>query len=316
MKKTTLTKKKSVPRTTSQTHEKKRANQTKVEKDVTPNIPSKKGPSKRPKAIVLKDEDFYSEPIDLEDAALDISKLLTHSQLQDLPEHAVGGAFCVNQFFPVDETDKKQGVLMWYCINKEMSNPAAQLFLSIEPMVRSSVTSRLRPKNPLQYPSVSFPYPRIDRSQETVKKYLQDIESIPDCRSGGISFPSLHEPHVKRFRACLKEPRRKNPQGDPYNETDWAYFQNYDDKSGDAALTKLITQEDVQYIRYYFGYNEGKTGRNAIRIILFAVNSKGKNLTQYIIQKSIPPAHRSRKPVPPVKNKSSIRSGSPKGNSK
>jgi hypothetical protein len=259
---------------------------------LTKNKKVTKPVNQRSGTSALDDEYLLSAPIDFHDAAVDIVDLLIHKKIQGLTSLALGGMFCVEHFFsPASNTD--QGVLMWYCLNR-VSNPTVypKFFVSIEQADKGIINEDLAPdRKKLRHPLKPYLYDEVKTDVTVVKRYLQKDFDKPDCSEGGV-FPKISTQlkYIQEFRKYLNDNPRTGKI--PFNQKDWAYFQNNLDKDvGKGMLTHLITQqEDIQYVRYYFGYHEGQTKKNTIRIILFAVGKDGKNITNYIIQKSIPPA--------------------------
>ncbi|MBT1711751.1 hypothetical protein KK062_26150 [Fulvivirgaceae bacterium PWU5] len=243
--------------------------------------------------------------ISLDEALTDISNLLKNPDpsLQKLAGHAIGGIFCVKDFFPPAASDTL-GVLMWYCLN-ETTQPTTypKFFLSIEQIGERQVDSTLTPtRKVLQLPSRSYPYEGRGKDTAAVHAFLKKLDDIPACTTGLTNvFPNIptQQTYITEYRNYVRV--NPNTRGREHTDMDWAYFQNnIDSVVNKKTLTHLITQApDIRYIRYFFGYNSGKQGLNTIRVILFAVDDKGRTITQindkgkakdaYIVQKSIPP---------------------------
>jgi hypothetical protein len=231
---------------------------------------------------------FLTEPIPFNEATLDIQRMLTHPTLGILTSYALGGTFCVEHFF--DPTASlNHGALMWYCLNQSAPY-LSRFFLGFEQSTLAIAHGDpTEPIQKLRRPATPDFYTGAATDFRSVAKYLETYTNVPNC---GDSIPFPNHPtqvqHIQEFDTFRTS--HSGPTG-PYQQKNWAFFQNnVDAEVGEGALTHLINQQNARYIRYYFGYDGQKSGANAIRIILFAVGPDGKNITNYIVQKSIPPA--------------------------
>lgn len=248
----------------------------------------------------LTKDDFHSGRIDLNEAAKDISQLLNHDTLHTLANYSLGGMFCIDDFYRPAEplaVDTIRGTLMWYCLNRTGQFPQyPPFFLGLEPMNKDYVNENLKPERFLIRPTNPHVYTSTITDWHTIRRYLIDSQQTLNCDAiPTVFFPdtATQRGFIREFRAYIKTIPRVTANNASYNLKDWAYFQNnYDSTVNEGALTHLVKQTGAKYIRYYFGYDKGKTGKNSIRVILFAVKADGRALTNYIVQKSIPPAKR------------------------
>lgn len=233
---------------------------------------------------------FPTEPIPFDEATHDIQQLLTHPTLGVLASYALGGTFCVEHFFS-PTASLNHGALMWFCLNQSAPH-LSRFFLGFEQATLAIAQGD--PSEPIQRlrrPATPDFYTGMATDLRSVAKYLETYSNVPNC-ANSILFPDHQTQlqHIQEFDMFRKDPAHAEPSV-PVQQKNWSFFQNnFDEKVGEGALTHLINQPNTRYIRYYFGYYKGASGTNVIRIILFAVGPDGKNITNYIVQKSIPPA--------------------------
>lgn len=244
-----------------------------------------------------------SDHITVREAAKLISNFLTDETfLRNVGRgRALGGILPIADFSISPDTIS--GVNMWFSHNG--NNPTLPIFfLGVESTPNLDMT-QTTPGGDLRIPGIAstFTYTESKTDDITVEEYLKN--KAPGLVGPSINLPRTNAPRYLREFNALHSANRP-AMGGKFCDRPFSFFQNNTISVLNTripnGLNAFLTQKDadgnnVQYVRYYFGYEKDNLTRphNKIRIILFAVDSNGNNLISstrtapIILQRSVPP---------------------------
>ncbi len=174
------------------------------------------------------------------------------------------------------------GNMAWFCWNEFELNSLPSFFLAFEQ--NDSYETNPVPRYPdmreLMMPMSSFSY-----NEENVG-YLLSNHQLDPSQYNDVVVPRRDVmQYVQNFND-----RGPDDANGKFNKYPFAFFEN--EKSGDVQ--QFLNQPDIQFVRYYFGYDAKFITSNRIRIILVPVDSNGQNIfndkaSTVILQHSWPP---------------------------
>lgn len=230
----------------------------------------------------------FSGGYDVDTAKKLMREFMGENELRTLATNfTYGGVFPVSEFMPKDPHNLEEGIMMWYCLD-----PLVQKFyLAIE---RAEIS-----KLPLAPGDIQFMSDKLTKYDEpNIDVFLQTDNEIPVTPIEHLKKQT--EDRMKLFTDFLMSKYPDNR----LKQLPHAFFQNNknedtpDDPRG--LLQQLCEQPGTKYIRYYFGC-DSKQPSNKIRVLLFSVDERGKNILEVpdkdnklksalVLQRSVPPA--------------------------
>jgi hypothetical protein len=237
------------------------------------------------KDTVAIQEQIFTDHITVNKAAELISNFLTtESFLRNMGiTRALGGTFSVTDFpeFSISD-DTVSGVNMWFCYSaNNVNRPSLSMGIERIPNLNVFPTA---PTSNVKIPGIgaTFTYPPGAKTDTTtIINYLKTSSTPINVAS--ISLPRAETQRYMREFNVLHSSNRPRTGG-KFCDLPFSFFQNntiiVNDKRISRGLNAFLTQPGTKHIRYYFGYEKDNLGRqhNKIRLILFAVDSIGKNI--------------------------------------
>jgi hypothetical protein len=209
--------------------------------------------------------------ISIAEASDYVSRFINQSPLTSIAQNnAIGGTFGL----PALSSASGEGLMFWFGYKE--TSPGSHLFEVAFQGDRdpgSGVSDRLSVGNtPLYSPNDRFTYPLTGTSSNDVKAWLETHDTANIPRSNSIS-----KVHVEEAVADFLASFPKDANCYPYNDRAHLFFSAQD---GVGDFYDLVSQANAAGLRYYFGYDESTDPDpiNRIRLILFAVDSTGKNI--------------------------------------
>lgn len=246
-----------------------------------------------------------SKPIPFDYAAQLIYNFLNELPLNGISNMSIGGTFPANDFFSF--TQEFIATQLWFCFNPLDTGLHPELFLAVE-KVKHAWDPKNIPDTPanefLQRPLNTFRFPsNLDRTKlDVVKTFLMNHQD-----GNSPYMQDISRGFVKRYAGIYKSLFGDNAEN--YCKHPLGYFVAEGQEGGKSQpyfreFLKPDTNE-IKHVRYYFGYEnrvdpEFDDKPNRIRIVLFPVDSNGKNIVvlpdpenkieaSVILQKSFPP---------------------------
>ncbi|WP_020531940.1 hypothetical protein [Flexithrix dorotheae] len=200
----------------------------------------------------------------------------------------------------LNESGPYEGLVAWFCWELASNIRDTMFFLSFEVSDWIILGSEELQRPDFKLLSRPFDIYRYNSDlDKDIEKLLVEHgpermqEAFPDLIERGDSNTEVGK--VLKLRLDFHNSGPKEPSGEKYNDTPFGVFEN--EKYND--VDDFLEQPNLEYIRYYFGYDKTKD-QNKIRVILVGVDANKKNMVPrndteakstgpYILQKSWPP---------------------------
>lgn len=198
-------------------------------------------------------------------------------------DHQIGGVFTAKELNKWRKRDKFSGYMFWYCLEDGDNKP----FIAVERRADNFKYS----ENEIESYTPNFPLVHaggLRTCQDFVTKKFERSDILEDevydfiTKNSGKAEKGFKRKDSAKIKK-LKENFLAHPPLFSNHKVGFAYF-SYSQDNYDPNL-KFIDRffdqgkEEVEYIRYYFGFDpdQPKTDSNKIRLILVPVAKDGRN---------------------------------------
>jgi hypothetical protein len=198
----------------------------------------------------------------------------------------LGGTILKSTLHP-KALNSDSGSMSWYCWSEDQRK-YPKLFLAFEQFDGYNTIGEIPAPQSLKLKRATNIFWYAGQSAEDIieRQHIDpnayvDVEIDRDGAEGVIELKN----------EFLKNSPRDDSGKNPLNKYPYSFFEN----KTNPQLQEFINQPDLEYVRYYFGYDDVADHHketNRIRIILVGVDASGTNLAEskaILLQNSWPP---------------------------
>jgi len=167
------------------------------------------------------------------------------------------------------------GLVCWSCWKAAADMKDAEFFLTLELNTGIVINKGMR-----QFPmhtSICGAKQHIDYADRKPSEILDDTKlelTLPDVMPRGNNLENPEEKSALTYINAFRESGPRDEMGYALNSYEFGVFET---QRVEGEVLRFLSQPDMKYIRYFFGYDATKKG-SKIRVILVGVRADGSNI--------------------------------------